>query len=112
MVFAARRIQEKCQEQQKDILFQLMAYLPAQIHLLTWSDNFTMEYCLSIKVEPSPLPSHRVTQGCVLFGLVFSVTLMDAVQDSSVSVDLCFRIHGWKTFQPQEASRQRAGYMM
>ena len=69
-----------------DILFQLMAYLPAQTNLLTWSDNFTMEYCLSIKVGPSPFPSHRVKQGSVLAPFSASCSLPRSWMQSRIAV--------------------------
>ena len=103
MIFAARQLQEKCQEQNVDLtkafdtvsrdgLWKIMSKFG--------SDRFTMECKLLDDRESStPFPvTNGVKQGCVLaptlFSMMFSAMLTDAFREANSGLDIRYRTGG------------------
>ena len=120
MVFAARQLQEKCQEQNSDLfstyvdltkafdtvsregLWKIMAKYGCPRKFISMVQQFHVGIKAQIQdngetSEPFPV-SNGVKQGCVLaptlFSLMFSAMLTDAFRDDDVGIDLRYRTDG------------------
>ena len=117
MVFAARQLQEKCQEQNSDLfstyvdltkafdtvsregLWKIMATYGCPRKFISMVQQFHAGMKAQVQdngeiSEPFPV-SNGVKQGCVLaptlFSLMFSAMLTDAFRDGDVGIDLIYR---------------------
>ena len=119
MVFAARQLQEKCQEQNFDLfstyvdltkafdtvsrdgLWKIMAMYGCPRKFISMVQQFhTGMHKVQDNGETSePFPvSNGVKQGCVLaptlFSLLFSAMLTDAFRDGDIGIDIMYRTDG------------------
>ena len=135
MVFAARQLQEKCQEQNSDLfstyvdltkafdtvsregLWKIMAKYGCPRKFISMVQQFHAVMKAQVQdnretSEPFPV-SNGVKQGCVLaptlFSLMFSAMLTDAFRDGDVGIDLRYRTASCSTlggFKQKPRSRQ------
>ena len=124
MIFAARQLQEKCQEQNIDLfsayidltkafdsrdgLWMIMGKYGCPRKFISLVRQFHDGMVARVQdngetSDPFPV-SNGVKQGCVLaptlFSLMFSAMLTDAYRDGDVGVDINFRIDGG-VFKPR-----------
>ena len=120
MVFAARQLQDKCQEQNSDLfstyvdqtkafdtvsregLWKIMAKYGCPRKFISMVQQFHAGMQAQVQdngetFEPFPV-TNGVKQGCVLaptlFSLVFATMLRDAFRDGDVGIDLRYRTDG------------------
>ena len=119
MVFAARQLQEKCQEQNSDLfstyvdltkafdkvsregLWKIMAKYGCPQKFISMAQQFHagMQAQVQDNGETEPFPvTNGIKQGCVLaptlFSLVFSAMLTDAFRYGDIGIDLRYRTDG------------------
>ena len=120
MIFAARQMQEKCQEQHvplyatfvdltkafdtvsREGLWRIMAKFGCQDTFIEMVKQLHDGMLARVQDQGSFSEPFQVTngvkQGCVLaptlFSLMFSAMLLDAFKDSDVGIKLRYRLHG------------------
>ena len=120
MIFTARQLQEKCQEQNVDLymtfvdltkafdtvsregLWKIMAKFGCPVKFIAMVRQFHNGMLARIQNDgefSDPFPvTHRVKQGCVLtstlFSMMFSAMLTDAFQDGDNGIPIRYRFDG------------------